>query len=223
MVRLRMSLALLAVLVVAAAGCAPKKEEPMAPAPESGAATTETPAAEQAAPLVAKTTLAGREGSNVSGTVTFTQEGDQVKVVAHVEGAEPGKHGFHIHETGDCSAPDFSSAGGHFNPTGAPHACPPDENRHAGDLGNIDIGDDGTGNLELDTDLITVAPGDHSVVGKAVILHEGEDDCTTQPTGNAGGRLACGVIALEPDMGATAPAGGESTGTGEPAAGGSGS
>ena len=127
--------------------------------------------------------------------MVFTQEGDKVHVVADVAGVEPaGKHGFHLHQTGDCSAPDFTSAGGHFNPANTPHGCPGDEIRHAGDFGNIEIQPDGTGTLDITTDLLTVDDGPNGVIGKAVILHEGTDDCTTQPTGNAGARLACGVV-----------------------------
>ena len=113
-----------------------------------------------------------------------------------VKGAVPGTHGVHLHEKGDCSAPDFSSAGGHFNPAGAPHACPPTAPRHAGDLGNIVIGPDGSGRLEITTDLLSVAPGAKSAVGHALILHDDADDCASQPVGHAGMRAACAVLAL---------------------------
>ena len=116
------------------------------------------------------------------------------KVEIWIENATPGVHGLHIHEKGDCSAPDASSAGAHFNAAGNPHAGPTEMHRHAGDLGNITIEANGTGHMELVTDLLTVKPGPNSVVGKAVIFHEKADDLQTQPTGNAGGRLGCGVV-----------------------------
>ena len=116
-----------------------------------------------------------------------------------VSGAPPGVHGFHVHETGDCSAaePAFAKAGGHFNPAGHPHAGPQSSQRHAGDLGNLEIAADGTGRLDTMSTDLTLSPGPNSVIGKAIIFHEGADDFTTQPTGNAGGRLACGVVVAD--------------------------
>lgn len=143
----------------------------------------------------AKTTLESKSGSTVTGTATFTEvSGGGVSVHVHVEKAPPGTHGLHVHDKGDCSAPDATSAGGHFNPGGMPHAGPMAEKRHAGDLGNIEIGADGKGDLDTKTDMLTVKAGPNSVVGRSVIFHEKADDLTTQPTGNAGGRLACGVV-----------------------------
>ncbi|HEY6928689.1 MAG TPA: superoxide dismutase family protein [Thermoanaerobaculia bacterium] len=143
----------------------------------------------------AKATIESKSGSTVTGTATFTElVTGGTKVHVHIEHAPPGTHGLHIHEKGDCSDPEAKNAGGHFNPSGMPHAGPTEMKRHAGDLGNIEIKPDGTGDLTLTSDMITVKPGPNSVVGRAVVFHEKADDLTTQPTGNAGGRLGCGVI-----------------------------
>ncbi len=147
--------------------------------------------------LTASASLQSREGFSVSGSVAFEQmESDgPVTITASIQGAPVGSRGLHIHEVGDCSAEDFTSAGGHFNPAGVPHGGPADSERHAGDLGNIEIGEDGSGTLELTSDLITLVAGEPtSVLGRGVILHEGTDDLMSQPTGAAGGRIACGVI-----------------------------
>jgi Cu-Zn family superoxide dismutase len=131
----------------------------------------------------------------VTGWATFTEVATGgVRVHVHVENATPGSHGLHVHDKGDCSAPDATSAGGHFNPAGNPHAGPAADYRHAGDFGNIEVGPDGKGELELTSGMLTVKPGPNSVVGRAVIFHEKTDDLTTQPTGNAGARFACGVV-----------------------------
>lgn len=142
----------------------------------------------------AKATLEAKSGSTVGGWATFTEVPGGVKVVVHVEKAPPGTHGLHIHEKGDCSDPEAKAAGGHFNPTAMDHAGPMDEKHHAGDLGNIEVKADGTGHLEITSKMLTVKEGPNSVVGRSVIFHEKADDLKTQPTGNAGGRLACGVI-----------------------------
>jgi len=131
----------------------------------------------------------------VKGVITFTQTEKGVKVVAQLEGLAPGKHGFHVHEFGDCSAPDFTSAGGHFNPTQMSHGAPTDEARHSGDLGNIVADEKGMATLEW-VDPIMQLSGPNSIIGRAVIVHAKEDDLKTQPTGNAGPREGCGVIGL---------------------------
>ena len=136
------------------------------------------------------------QGNNVRGTVTFTEVSGGIRVVADVTGLDPGEHGFHIHEKGDCSAPDASSAGGHFNPHSMPHGAPEAEQRHAGDLGNLIA--DQTGKAHIDrVDKHFTFSGAESIVGRAVIVHAKRDDLATQPTGNAGGRVACGVINMQ--------------------------
>jgi Cu-Zn family superoxide dismutase len=148
----------------------------------------------EGAPTEGGGTFMARAGSSVTGAARFEQQADGVQVGVAVEGLAPGAYGVHIHEHGDCSAPDFSTAGGHFNPTNAPHACPPTEPRHAGDLGNIDVGADGSGLLTLTTGDISLDVGASSVKGLAIILHGLKDDCVTQPTGGSGQRIACAII-----------------------------
>jgi Cu-Zn family superoxide dismutase len=138
--------------------------------------------------------LESKSGSQVTGTVTFTQTGDTVQVVADITGLTPGKHGFHIHEFGDCSAADASSAGGHFNPMKKPHGAPDAAERHAGDLGNLEADASGKAHLELKDNMLKLS-GENSILGRGVIVHEKVDDWS-QPVGNAGGRLACGVIGV---------------------------
>lgn len=135
------------------------------------------------------------EGNQVDGTVIFTKTADGVKVVADIEGLTPGKHGFHIHEYGDCSSSDGTSAGGHFNPGQMPHGAPTDQNRHEGDIGNITADSSGVAHLEW-TDKGMTLSGPNSIIGRSVIVHAKEDDLKTQPTGNAGPRVACGVIGI---------------------------
>jgi Cu-Zn family superoxide dismutase len=147
--------------------------------------------------------LESKSGSQVNGTVTFAQEGNLVVIVADVRGLPPNTtHGFHIHEKGDCSAPDAMSAGGHFNPAGHQHAGPTVANRHAGDLGNLETGSTGRAYKRMVVDNITLDHGTNGVLGRAVIVHEKADDLTSQPAGNAGARVACGVIeASQPSSG----------------------
>jgi Cu-Zn family superoxide dismutase len=131
----------------------------------------------------------------VKGIVHFEQTESGIKIIADVEGLEPGKHGFHIHEFGDCHEADAKSAGGHFNPDNNAHGAPVDINWHVGDLGNLSADKNGNAHLErIDTQISF--SGDHSIIGRAVIIHAGEDDLRSQPTGNAGARVACGVIGV---------------------------
>ena len=136
-------------------------------------------------------------GSNVTGEAVFTQDGDDIMLTVDIENASPGLHAVHIHATGDCSAPDGTSAGGHWNPTDEAHGRWGGDSFHLGDLGNIPVGADGTGYIERTTDLWDMGTGsDRDIVGKAIIVHAGEDDFTSQPSGAAGARIGCGVIEL---------------------------
>ncbi len=138
--------------------------------------------------------LAPTKDSKAAGTVTFTQKGDKVVVQAKVSGLAPGTHGFHIHEKGDCSSGDGMSAGGHFNPLGKPHSYATVEDRHAGDMPMLAADAAGNAVMTAELDVITIGRGATDIIGKAVIVHKDGDDFKTQPTGNAGARVACGVI-----------------------------
>ena len=134
-------------------------------------------------------------GSSVTGTVTFTKTDKGMVVVADISGLTPGKHGFHIHEFGDCSSPDAMSAGGHFNPAMQKHGGPMDMERHEGDMGNITADEKGVAHLEF-TDKMLSFDGKNSIIGRGIIIHAKEDDLVSQPVGNAGPRVACGTIAI---------------------------
>lgn len=145
---------------------------------------------------VATAVIHPTEGNEASGIVTFTQENDGVRVHAVVSGLDAESlHGFHIHQFGDCRAPDGTSAGGHYNPTGMEHGAPTDEERHMGDLGNLPADEDGVATLEYLDEKIQLN-GEHSIIGYGVIVHAGQDDLVSQPTGDAGGRIGCGVIGV---------------------------
>ena len=156
----------------------------------------QTPAGGGSAAPTGKTAVAKlmpTQGNNTRGEITFTQDAKGVHVTGSFTGLAFGEHGFHIHEKGDCSAPDGSSAGGHFNPTSSHHAARDAAERHTGDLGNLKADPYGMGRLDFIDEKISL-DGPNSIIGKAVIIHEKADDFQTQPTGNAGSRLACGVI-----------------------------
>ncbi|MDX1672687.1 MAG: superoxide dismutase family protein [Balneolaceae bacterium] len=141
-------------------------------------------------------TIHPTEGNEVSGTVTFTKVEEGVRVQASVEGLEQGRHGFHIHQFGDCSASDGTSAGGHYNPHDQQHGSPTQDARHVGDMGNLVAGSEGTADMDYVDPLIKLN-GPNSVIGRGVIVHADEDDFETQPTGAAGARLGCGVIGID--------------------------
>ena len=195
-------------LLVLAAGCQPG--EPEQPEPQAGTISeavqpgsgVQAPrSAEQApapeSPRMALAELSATEGHEAAGIVKFVAEGDTVRVQGRITGLEPGAHGLHIHEKGDCSAPDASSAGEHYSPNDNPHGSPQDlpDAHHLGDLGNLVADDRGTAEVATEDPEMRLS-GPQSIVGKAVIVHEGRDDLESQPSGDSGARVGCGVIRL---------------------------
>ena len=135
------------------------------------------------------------KGNNVRGTATFAEKGGHVHLTANVSGLRPNaEFGFHIHEAGDCSSGDGMSAKGHFNPYGKPHGHTKSQERHAGDMPNLRSDASGNATVSVTLDIVTVASGPASIVGRGLIVHVQPDDYRTQPTGNAGARSACAVI-----------------------------
>ncbi len=135
------------------------------------------------------------KGSKAIGEATFEQVGSKVKVFIFAQGLKPNsEHGLHIHEVGDCSSGDGMSTKGHFNPHGKPHGNPAGGDRHAGDLPALKANKAGRAKVEVELDTISVGPGPGSIIGRGLIIHADPDDYKTQPTGNAGARIACGVI-----------------------------
>jgi Cu-Zn family superoxide dismutase len=155
------------------------------------------PAAPPATGQVAVATVQPLGSSTVKGLVLFTPLDHGVEINADITGLAPGKHGFHIHEFGDCSAPDGGSAGPHFNPEGTPHGAPGAAASHAGDYGNLEADTSGHAVLKYVSHRITLDQSATGVLGRSVIVHEKADDMATQPTGAAGGRIGCGVIIVE--------------------------
>src|SRR5688572_30262246 len=150
---------------------------------------------DSSAPARATAGLKATKGNKTLGEADFEQAGKKVRIVIFVEGLKPGQeHGLHIHEKGDCSSGDGMSAGGHFNPHGKPHGNPSSGERHAGDLPSLKVGKDGRAKIDVTVDAISIGKGPGDIVGRGLIIHAQPDDYTTQPTGNAGARIACGVI-----------------------------
>src|SRR6184192_950326 len=152
--------------------------------------------ADQNPATTAKADLADSQGKKV-GTAELTQTPDGIKIALTVSGLAPGQHAFHIHSAGKCEGPDFKSAGAHFNPYNKKHGLKNPEGPHAGDMENIEVGSDGTGTAEIANKQVTLAEGPNSLFhegGTAIVIHASPDDNVTDPAGNAGARIACGVI-----------------------------
>ncbi len=173
-----------------AAGCADSGEQPE-PFEDDTVATDVQPA------VMAVADLQPTEGNDISGRVSFTQEPGGVQVIADVRGLSEGQHGFHVHENGDCGD-NAQAAGGHYNPGNDPHGAPtdPPSEHHTGDMGNITADASGTARLDTTFSFLSLE-GDTAIVGKALIVHGGRDDLTSQPSGDAGARVACAVIEMQ--------------------------
>lgn len=189
-----MRIVLSAVVLLGMAACGRNAEQTSAPAP----AAAPPAAAQTPAPPVttAVANLAATQGNNASGTLTLTPDKGGVRVTGTVRGLTADKEfGFHVHEKGDCSAPDASSAGSHFNPAAQEHGDPRGTAHHLGDMPNIKAEAEGTANVDLTIDGAALGSGgQNDVLDKAIVVHAMPDDYKTQPSGNSGGRIACGVI-----------------------------
>ena len=152
-------------------------------------------AGQPAPSATATATLSPTQGRGTAGRLNFQARGEQVAVQARITGLKPNaEHGFHVHEKGDCSAPDGTSAGGHFNPHGQAHGHPHTGMHHAGDMPALRADANGVAEVSFTMPKVTIGSGAADLVGRAVIVHAMPDDYRTQPTGNAGARIACGVI-----------------------------
>jgi len=144
---------------------------------------------------MARAQIEGKSGVDLSGEASLMEQGGATSIVIRLTDAPEGTHAVHIHENGDCSAPDASSAGEHWNPTNAPHGKRGTGSYHLGDLDNLRVGSDGTGEITINANDISLEPGrNDSALGKAIVVHSGADDFKTQPDGGAGQKIGCGVI-----------------------------
>ncbi|MEO6185420.1 MAG: superoxide dismutase family protein [Steroidobacteraceae bacterium] len=178
-------------------------------APVAGAIAPAAGATPVAAAAPVHMTLVSAPGNSVGGVLTVTNEGDAVSILGEITGLMPGnEYGFHVHEVGVCTPPDFTSAGGHFNPTKDPHGGPESKApHHLGDLPNAKADKNGRALIDLTVKGMNLADKDGApsdILGKALVVHAMRDDYKTQPSGNSGARIACGVISARPDN-ASAP------------------
>jgi Cu-Zn family superoxide dismutase len=190
-------------LVILTCACATASSPPASSGAATGAADAGTVAAaptpapaapEPVTPTAATATLESRSNTNVTGTARVTPGGSGVIVMVDVSGATPGEHGVHIHDKGDCSAPDATSAGPHYNPKAMHHGGLSTPERHAGDLGNMQVDSNGKGLLVVAVPDLTM----DQVIGRSVLVHATKDDLQTDPAGNSGARIACGTLKAAP-------------------------
>lgn len=190
-------------LLVLAGACEPGPAEPdpadlsspQPDVPDGSGAQSAAPARHHALQRIAEVTLTATEGNHAGGSVRFLPEDGAVRIAGKITGLTPGAHGLHIHARGDCSAPDASSAGPHLSPQDDPHGSPQDlpHQHHVGDLGNVEAGADGTADVSIGIPALALS-GPASIIGKALVVHAVRDDLETQPSGDSGTRVGCGVI-----------------------------
>lgn len=193
-------------MATAISGCSPDQKD-SAPAAAAPIAAESAPAETMPAPPVesvpeaipaasATASMKSVEGMSVSGDLKLAPEAGGVRISGTISGLTPGsEHGFHIHETGDCSGPDFKTAGGHFNPSGMEHGNPNSAMHHAGDMMNLAVSDSGMATLDVTVPGVTLGDGGGAdVMNRAIVIHAKADDYTSQPAGDAGDRVACAVI-----------------------------
>ena len=192
-----------AVAALGLSACNPPSSDPVNANPatdDAAPAATETAPADASAPAqdaTAMAELAPTQGNETRGSISFKVVDGRVHVTGQVTGLKPGReHGFHNHEKGDCSAPDGNSAGGHFNPATQDHGSVTSDPHHGGDMPNITADDKGVATVDAPVSTnVNIGKGDDfDIIGRGLIVHADPDDYTTQPTGNAGARLACAVI-----------------------------
>jgi len=185
-------LAALAASLAIVAGCAAGVQSGRVAVSAGPNTYLEAPSAQRA-----QAGLVDAKGSPI-GSASFIEQRQNVRIELTVTALPPGRHGVHLHAVGTCDGPDFASAGGHFNPTGALHGVANPKGPHAGDLPNLDVGSDGRGTLVAFTSLVSLAPGASQSLlrtgGTAIVVHASPDDDKTDPSGNTGARIACGVI-----------------------------
>lgn len=180
----------LCIALLLMAGCTPQGEGGESAENGTSGTMTEAASVDSAVAILHPT-----QGNEAEGTVIFSRTSEGVRVQGSLTGLSAGDHGFHVHQYGDCRAANGTSAGGHYNPAGVEHGAPGDSVRHMGDMGNITAGEDGTAQIDL-IDPRLALEGSNSIIGRGVILHSGADDFTSQPSGAAGSRIACGQIGI---------------------------
>ncbi|MBN8714655.1 MAG: superoxide dismutase family protein [Xanthomonadales bacterium] len=193
-----LSLAVAAALGLAACSSpsTPPAGDTVAPPATVAAPSAPVATGVQATAPAAQVVLKPTQGHDANGTLTLRAEGDGVRISGELAGLKPGsEHGFHVHENGDCSAPDATSAGGHFNPAGQAHGSMDADPHHVGDMPNQLANAQGVADVDVLVHDMSLTPGsEHDVIGRALVVHEQPDDYQSQPSGNAGARIACGVI-----------------------------